>query len=183
MFMTFNKEVWTGELLKQPSGWEGLECYMKSIISSLNIKTDVALEFGIDHGYSLTVLSQLFTKTIGVDSFSGDPHIGHIQDPAFFQGILNRFKDRNVDIFKLDYRDFIKNNNNQYDLIHVDIIHHYAETFECGDWSIQHSNVVLVHDTITFPEMHKVCVDIAKKHGVGYSNILPHNGLGVLYRR
>jgi len=181
--MTFNKQIWTRELLKQPSGWEGLECYMDSIIKELNIKTDLALEFGIDQGYSLKILTQLFKKTVGVDSFSSDPHIGHPQGSEFFQSILNKFKDHNVDIFKVDYRDYIKNDNKQYDLIHVDIVHFYAETFECVDWSIQHSNVVLVHDTITFPDMHRVCVDIAKKHNVGYSNIIPHNGLGVLYRR
>lgn len=181
--MDFINEAWKGQLLQRPSGWMGLECYMHSIINNLNVKTDLALEFGIDHGYSLKVFAQLFKKCIGVDSFSGDPHIGHPQDPAFFQGILNTFKEYNVEIFKQDYRDYIKNDNKQYDLIHVDIVHFYKETFECTDWAMQHSNVVLVHDTITFPDMHKVCKDISSKHNVEYYNIPLCNGLGILHRK
>ena len=53
MFMTFNKEVWTGELLKQPSGWEGLECYMKSIISSFTDSNFVKLKAIIAKRYGL----------------------------------------------------------------------------------------------------------------------------------
>jgi hypothetical protein len=69
--MTFNKQIWTREILKQPSGWEGLECYMDSIIKELNIKTDLALEFGIDQGYSLKILTQLFKKTINLNTSLG----------------------------------------------------------------------------------------------------------------
>lgn len=178
--MTFNKEVWTKNLLPIPSGWEGLECYMNSIMSNLNIKPNLALEFGIDQGYSLKIFSQLFNKVIAVDSFSKE--VGHPQYEGYLTNIFERFKGDNVEINVKDYRDFIKNNNDFYDLIHVDIVHFYKETYECTEWSIQHSNVVLVHDTITFGDMNVVCEDISKKYNVKYVNIPEHNGLGILYR-
>lgn len=179
----FNKEKWNGELLPDPSGWRGLECYMKSIIATLNINPNIALEFGVDSGYSLKVLSQLFNKSIGVDMFIGDAHIGHNQGNEYYQGVLKKFTTDTVEIVKSDFREYIKNNDNRYDLIHIDIVHFYNETFECADWSIQHSNVVILHDTCSFPEINRVCVDIASKHKVNYFNLRDCNGLGILYRK
>ena len=181
--MTFEKVAWTKELFKVPSGWKGLEEYMPSIISKLNIKTNLALEFGVDSGYSLKILSQIFDKAVGVDAFLGDSHIGHEQGDVFYKEILNKFSNTNVELVKSKYQDFIKNNNSKYDLIHVDIVHFYKETYECAEWSLQHSNVVLIHDTCTFPDMAKVCVDLSKKYSAKYYNITECNGLGVLYRR
>ena len=66
--------------------------------------------------------------------------------------------------------------------IHIDIVHEYQPTYECADWSIQHSDVVVLHDTISFPEIYKVCEDISKKHNANYVNIPNHHGLGVLYK-
>ena len=38
-----------------------------------------------------------------------------------------------------------------HDLIHIDIFHDYANTYEAGRWAVDHSNVVLFHDTESFP--------------------------------
>ena len=181
--MTFNKNVWTKETLQVPSGWKGLENYIESVISTFNIDKNVALEFGVDTGYSLKILSQIFNSSIGVDTFTGDAHIGHSQGDEFYQDILKKFKDSNTKIVRANYKDYIKVNDNNYDLIHIDIVHHYKETFECADWSVQHSKVVLIHDTSTFPEMARVCRDISNIHKLEYHNIPEHNGLGILYRR
>lgn len=181
--MTFKKEIWNKSLLQVPSGWRGLESYLNSIISQLNIKPQLALEFGVDSGYSLKVLSQLFNKTIGVDTFMGDVHIGHNQGDTFYNNILSMFKEAPVEIIRANYKNYIKQDSKVYDLIHIDIVHHYNETFECADWSIQHSNVVLIHDTSTFPEMARVCRDISNKYKIEYFNIPEHNGLGILYKR
>ena len=179
----FKKEKWDGNLLQVPSGWRGLEEFMKSIIHNLNINPELALEFGVDSGYSLKVLSQLFNKTIGVDPFIGDKHIGHSQGDEFYKNVLKKFEEDKVEIVRKDFKTFANNNNNKYDLIHIDIVHFYNETFECADWSAQHSNVVLLHDTMTFPEMARVCRDISAKHKFEFYNIPYHNGLGVLYKR
>jgi hypothetical protein len=178
----FIREKWEGELLSVPTGWNGLEDYIKPIMTKLNINPELALEFGIDSGYSLKVFSQLFNNTVGVDMFVGDAHIGHSQGDEFYEDVLKRFTNNKVEIIKADFRDFIKQDNRKYDLIHIDIVHYYDETFQCADWSIQHSDVVILHDTCSFPEINRVCLDISKKHKVNYYNIGECHGLGVLYR-
>lgn len=179
-----HKQKWPSTTLKVPSGWEGLENYMISLIQHFNIEQNSFLEFGVDLGYSLHVFSKLFAKVTGVDAFVGDVNIHHKQGEEFYNNIKNTFsKYKNVNLIRSFASDFIKNDNNFYDLIHVDIVHEYEPTYECADWAVQHSKIVLIHDTEIFPAMKTVCVDIAKKHNLGFYNILEHAGLGILYQK
>jgi hypothetical protein len=178
-----NKEQW--QFTKRDNistAWKGLEDYIFPIIKHFNIKQNITLEFGVDHGYSTDILSQAFDKVVGVDSFVGDVHINHAQGDGFCNTVKNSFAGTNVEIVRSSFEDFIKNNTNRYDLIHIDIVHEYEPTFNCTDWAIQHSDVVILHDTESFPEIKKVCQDISAKHHVGFYNITEHFGLGVLYK-
>lgn len=177
------KEKWPGRVLEGGSAWEGLENYLPSLMKNFCIKPGHGLEFGVDKGYSSYILSQLFQKFTGVDAFIGDAHINHEQGDEFYSYVLDRLKDTNIELVRADYRDFIRNNNNRYDLIHIDIVHFYNETYECADWSIQHSDVVILHDTESYPDVKRVCVDIAAKHGVKFYNLPEHFGLGILSRK
>jgi len=181
--INISKIPYTFNRLNVSSAWMGLEYYIPSIIKELNIQPRKCLEFGIDKGYSSYIFSQLFDKTIGVDLFAGDDHIIHEQGEKFYEQVCERFEKTNVSIVRSDFRDFIKNNNDEkYDLIHIDIVHYYQETYECAEWAIQHSDVVILHDTESFPDIKRVCEDISKKYGVNFYNIIPHHGLGILYR-
>ena len=175
---------WNKPLLTDiSSAWKGLENYIEPILSKFNIKREKALEFGVDHGFSAFVLSQLFDKVVGVDSFAGDDHIIHKQGETFYQTVKQRFNQTNVDIIQSSYQDFIASNNDtKWNLIHIDIVHYYDPTFECADWSVQHSDVVILHDTESFTEIKRVCIDIAKKHNLEFCNLPNHFGLGILYR-
>ena len=178
-----NKEQWQFSKRDNVStAWKGLEDYIFPLIKHFNINQNIALEFGVDHGYSTDILSQAFNKVVGVDSFIGDVHINHAQGYEFYSTVKNSFAGTNVEIVRTSFENFIKYNNNRYDLIHIDIVHEYEPTFDCTDWAIQHSDVVILHDTESFPEIKKVCQDISAKHGVGFYNITEHFGLGVLYR-
>ena len=178
-----NKEQWQFTKRDNVStAWKGLEDYIFPIIKHFNINQNIALEFGVDHGYSTDILSKAFNKVVGVDSFVGDIHINHAQGEKFYNTVKSSFEGTNVEIVRASFEDFIKDNNNRYDLIHIDIVHEYEPTFNCTDWAIQHSDVVILHDTESFPEIKKVCQDISAKHGVGFYNITEHFGLGVLYR-
>ena len=97
---------------------------------------------------------------------------------------LQRFENTNVDIVRSSFQDFIKtHSNSKYNLVHIDIVHEYEPTFECAEWAVQHSDVVILHDTVSFPAINKVCVDISSKHNnILYYNIPEHFGLGVLYK-
>lgn len=182
--MTLTKQPWKLNRRDNVStAWKGLEDYVFPIIDQFKLKQNIALEFGVDYGYSTDILSQAFDKVIGVDSFIGDAHIIHPQGDSFYETVKKSFENTNVDIIRSSFEDFIKENNNTYDLIHIDIVHQYTPTFNCADWAIQHSDVVILHDTVSFPEIYQVCQDIASKHNVGFYNITEHFGLGVLYKK
>jgi len=180
----FNQQEWKGTLLNVPTGWKGLETFMVPIMERYNVKKDLALEFGVDSGYSCHVLSQLFNKVIGVDTFQGDIHIGHSQGDEFFKQTKERLNSPNIELIRANYKDYIKSDNRNYDLIHIDIVHLYNETYECADWSVKRSNLVVLHDTNSFPDVNRVCIDISKKYNLEYnSSITKYHGLGILYRK
>ena len=173
------KEInWLGDKLEICSGWNGLENYIKPIIEGFNINPRKMLEFGVEYGYSTHIFSQLFEKVVGVDTFEGDIHAGF---KNLYDEVKNRFENTNVKIIKSDFRDYIEDNDDMYDLIHVDIVHTYEDTYEAAEWAIKHSKVVILHDTISFSDINRVCVDLSNKHILEYYNITKYNGLGILY--
>lgn len=182
--MNITPKEWLNSTLEVSSAWKGLEEYMLPLINALNIKTNLALEFGVDLGYSSYVFSKIFDKVIGVDSFEGDCHIGHNQGDEFYNNVCNTFNGTNVSLVRSRFEEFIQepSNNIYYDLIHIDIVHLYEPTYKCTEWAVDHSNVVILHDTCSFPEIDRVCQDIAKNKNRKYYNIPNCNGLGVLYK-
>ena len=159
--------------------WVGLERILLDIIEFSNIKTDRALEFGVEFGYSTAALANYFKSVKGVDIFTGDPHAGHYGDIYdLTKSNLREFE--NIELIKADYKDYISGNQQSFDLIHVDIIHTYEDTFACGLWSAEHSTCTIFHDTQSFPEVKKAVADIAKKTGKKFYNYRKCNGLGIV---
>lgn len=169
----------TPRLANVGSAWGNIPTIIKDIIERFNLKQDSALEFGVEYGYSTSALANYFTNVIGVDTFEGDPHSGFKND--HLQTTTNNLLDfTNIQLVKSDYRDYIRDNNDIYDMIHIDIIHTYNETFECGEWSIKHSKCVIFHDTISFPDIMRVCNDLSSKHNLEFYNYFESYGLGIL---
>ena len=75
---------------------------------------------------------------------------------------------------------WIKKDDTQYDFAHVDIVHNYEETFECGLWAVKHSKCCIFHDTESFPEVKKAVYDIAKAANKTAYNYPHHYGLGII---
>jgi hypothetical protein len=172
----------TPKIVNVISAWGDIPTIIKDIIVTFNINPQTALEFGVEYGYSTSTLANYFTKVIGVDTFIGDVHSGK-KTNHFEQTKNNLINHPNVVLIESDYENFIKNDVNRYDLIHIDIVHTYNETFECGDWSIQHSDVVIFHDTITFSEINKVCHDLSQKYDLAWFNYSESHGLGILVNK
>lgn len=169
----------TPRLANVGSAWGNIPTILKDIIERFNLKQDLALEFGVEYGYSTSALANYFTNVIGVDTFEGDPHSGFKLD--HLQTTTNNLVDfSNIQLVKSDYRDYIRDNNDMYDMIHIDIIHTYNETFECGEWAIKHSKCVVFHDTLSFPDIMRVCKDLASKHNLEFYNYEESHGLGIL---
>jgi hypothetical protein len=169
------------KLLSVPSSaWMGLESIIKDIIDFTAITPSRCLEFGVEFGYSTVVFSNYFREVVGVDTFEGDPHAGFRND--IYQNVSQSLIEYpNIKLIKSDYKDYISNNDEMFDLIHVDIIHTYEETFNCGLWSAKHSCCTLFHDTESFPEVKRAVLDIARLTGKKFYNFPFFNGLGILF--
>lgn len=162
-----------------PSAWQNIPTILKDVVKRFNVPTSRCLEFGVEYGYSTSALSHYFDEVIGVDTFLGDSHSGHknnhLEETSKY---LEPYK--NIKLVKASYQDFIKDNDDIYGLIHVDIIHDFLHTFECGEWSVQHAKVTVFHDTLSFPEVMRACKELAKKYNLEFHNYEESHGLGIL---
>lgn len=165
------------------SAWRGVETVIPAILSDFNIVPNNYLEFGVDRGYSISVMSNFFKQCTGVDTFEGDVHAG-ARDSNQFEVVSNALAEyKNITLCKSRFEDFILQEQPQYDLIHIDIVHLYEPTYKCAEWALQHSDTILLHDTESFPAIKQVCIDLAQKHSLNFFNISEFYGVGVLTRR
>ncbi|WP_115463021.1 class I SAM-dependent methyltransferase [Winogradskyella aurantiaca] len=166
-------------LLEIKSAWIGLEAIIEDILEQFDINRDSCIEFGVEFGYSSVVFSNYFKNVTGVDIFCGDIHTLHKED--HYETTKENLKDySNITLHKSDYKDWIVKDTKQYDFAHVDIIHNYKETYECGLWAVEHSKCCIFHDTNSFPEVRKAVIDIAKDTGKSLYNYPYHYGLGII---
>jgi len=183
----YNERKYTPKVYQTPSrlvqsksrAWMGLESIIFDVIQFSGIRQDRMLEFGVEFGYSTAAFANYFKNVIGVDIFTGDPHAGYHGD--IYEMTRRNLADfPNIRLVKSDYKDFIRTNNDRYDLVHVDIVHTYEATFECGLWAAQHSDCTLFHDTESFPEVKKAVAHIANVTGKRFYNYRHCNGLGII---
>jgi hypothetical protein len=181
--MNFEYKEWPYEKLDVLSAWAGLENYLFSIVKNLNIPPLKALEFGVDYGYSTHIFSKIFKEVIGVDTFLGDEHSGlSDKGDTFYKKVIACFKNTNVQIVRSTFENFIEKNTDFYNLIHIDIVHLYEPTFKCAEWAVNHSNVILLHDTVSHPCIYQVCSDLVSRYNLKFYNIPNHHGLGILWK-
>jgi methyltransferase family protein len=166
-------------IIQVNSAWKGLELIIEDILDRFEIGRDKCIEFGTEYCYSTVVLSSYFKKVSGIDLFTGDQHSGHKLD-HYSETLSSVAKFKNIELIKSDYRDYIKRDNEQYDFAHVDIIHSYEETYECGLWAVEHSKCCIFHDTESFPAVRKAVYNIAKQTGKEIYNYPYHHGLGII---
>lgn len=165
--------------LDSSSCWEGIETILGDIIERFKLKTETCLEFGVEFGFSTAALSGYFQSVIGVDTFMGDVYSG--RHGNFYERTASALAPfQNIQLVRSDYRNYIKADSSTYDLIHVDIIHSYGATFQCGLWSARHSTCTLFHDTEAYPAVKQAVCDIALHTGKKFYNFTESHGLGIL---
>jgi hypothetical protein len=161
------------------TAWKGIESVLGDLIQTFGIGTRRCLEFGVEYGYSTAALSSFFESVTGVDLFTGDKHTLDKRD--IFAETSNRLASYdNIKLVRSDYRDWIDQDKSTYDLIHVDIVHTYIDTLNCGLWSAQHAQCVLFHDTLSFAAVRRAVMDISARSGKRFYNFEESNGLGIL---
>ena len=166
-------------VLQVTTAWKGIESILSDLISRFDIGSSRCLEFGVEHGYSTAALSCFFDSVTGVDTFVGDKHTRNRHD--LYGDTANRLSGfQNIQLVRSDYRDWIAKDDSFYDLIHVDIVHTYVDTFACGLWSANHSKCTIFHDTESFSAVKRSVVDIARQTGKRFYNFQESYGLGIL---
>ena len=165
------------------TAWNGVDLVLYDIVNRFKVPQNCALEFGVQFGYSTAALANIFRQVVGVDTFVGDVHSGYV--PNHFQETAKRLLSwPNIVLVQANFRDYCKYSTEQFDLIHVDIVHNYEETYDCGMWAVQHSPVVLFHDTEAFPRVMEAVSDVAQDSNRKFYNFgacaISKHGLGIL---
>ena len=174
-----SKKTKPENMIQVSSEWKGLEKIIEDILDHFDIGRDKCIEFGTEYCYSTVVFSNYFKHVKGVDIFIGDVHSKHKAD--HYDDTLSSVSNfKNIELIKSDYKDYIKKDDEHYDFAHVDIIHSYKETYECGLWAVKHSKCCIFHDTESFLEVRKAVYDIAKHTGKKAYNYPHHHGLGII---
>ena len=164
------------------SAWGDIPSIISDIIQTFEVNTNKAIEFGVEFGYSTTALANYFDEVVGVDTFIGDIHSGHKEDN--YLSIKENLKEfTNIELIQASYQEYTKNNNGKYGLAHVDIVHTYEDTYACGEWCMNNADVVIFHDTVSFPNVLKACYDLAVKYNAEFYNYPNSNGLGILVNK
>jgi hypothetical protein len=165
--------------LEVVSAWEGIQNILPDLIKRFHLRTDSCLEFGVEFGFSTVALSSYFDSVIGVDTFRGDSHT--INKQNIYEETVEKLSPYpNIQLVRSDYRDFIQKDRGTFGLIHVDIVHTFADTFACGLWSAKHSLCTIFHDTESFPQVKQAVVEIARVTGKRFVNFKESCGLGIL---
>jgi hypothetical protein len=166
-----------------PTAWEVVPPILCDILNRFHVKRNLCLELGTQHGYSTAALANFFNVVIGVDTFAGDEYAG-VGDPDHtFNGTGETMKAfPNVVLVRSDFRQWIVNTRGRFDLCHIDLYHTYDITFAAAMWAVDNSDIVLAHDTISFPEVNRALEDVADAKGLKYFNWPVKHGLGILVR-
>jgi hypothetical protein len=161
------------------SAWEGIQDILADLIERFQVDTSRCLEFGVEYGFSTVALSSFFDSVLGVDTFQGDRHTIN-SDDIFEETSARLAPYSNITLVRSDYRDFIQQDHGTFGLIHVDIIHTFADTYACGLWSARRSKCTLFHDTESFPQVKQAVREIARETGKRFYNFEENWGLGIV---
>lgn len=167
------------------TAWGDIHTILKDIVDrfivSSGLEPKLALEFGVEWGFSASAISNYFKRVIGVDTFVGDAHSSYKMN-HYDVTRSNLVEFPNIELIQNDYKDFIKDPefDTIYDLIHIDIIHTYEDTYACGEWAVKHGRVIIFHDTESFPDVRRAVQDLSDKHKLRFYNYKPSHGLGIL---
>ena len=166
------------------TSWAGNESIIADLLDRFHVGRKSALEFGVEFGYSAVALSNFFDKVIGVDTFLGDEHSNFRPDYSEDARNLCAPYD-NIKLVQSSWEDWTAKAppKARYDLIHVDIVHNYQPTFDCGLWAVKHAPIVIFHDTLSFHDVMRACEDLAEQQKLNFYNYEYNFGLGILSAR
>lgn len=168
-----------------PTAWDGVEKVIWDILERFDVSSKMALEFGVDYGFSTAALSDFFDVVIGVDTFEGDQHAGY-RTSLYERTSVTLARFSNILLLPWSYQEWTARMSAaslRFGMIHIDIVHTFEDTYACGKWAIDHSDVVIFHDTLAFPDVMKAVSQIADESGFYFYNHYFRHGLGILSKK
>ncbi|RNL53951.1 class I SAM-dependent methyltransferase [Pedobacter jejuensis] len=166
-------------LLRYDSHWGGLESIILNILIRFEVPRNNCLEFGTEYGYSAVALSNYFYSVTCVDTFERDVNAGkHTNNYNELAEGLSVWE--NIQLIKSDFRYLIAGNDSEYDLIYIDIVHNFTDTYDCDIWASKHSQCTVFHDTQSYPEVNKACYHLAEETHKKFYNYEKFLGLGII---
>lgn len=178
------KTVTPERILNVASAWKGLESIILDILDRFQIGRDTAIEFGVQYGYSLVVLSNYFNQITGVDHFQGDKYAGSLKSDTKDSVMKSIEPYKNISMVDMSYEQYIKDKDQaHFNLAHIDIIHDYDPTYLCGEWCCRHADIVIFHDTESFMDVRRACENLAAQFNRVFYNYNKCFGLGILAKR
>src|SRR5271155_5894646 len=113
-----------------PTAWDGNELIIEDLIERFQISPKRCIEFGVQHGWSTAALASYFTHVIGVDTFAGDKMAGVGDSDHTFNGTRGGVKSfPNITLGRTSYQDLVRKDDSEYDLVHVDIVHTFEDSY------------------------------------------------------
>jgi hypothetical protein len=117
----------TPQTLNVEIRWKGHELIVRDIVDRFRLKTESYLEFDVEFGHSSVALPCFFDRAVGADTLEGDIHSFRTDHYDEIKSDLKRID--NIQVVKMDYREWKQRDENRYDMIHADIVHAYNDTF------------------------------------------------------
>ena len=172
-------------IAEKERAWGDIPDILGSMLREFKVVPMKALDMGVLFGYSTYALAMYFDEVVGIDTFGNNRYNYMDTGEDHYEEVKELLKVRdNVSLIKTTWQDYAEANKDaKYDLIHLDMIHTYRETFKAGDWALQHTNFAIFHDTVSNPTVMNACGDLADKYNCDFYNYEPSHGLGILIKK
>ena len=136
------------------SAWTGHKEFAMWLIETM--QPDTVVELGVDYGYSTFCFAALNIGTIyGIDWFNGDSQTGYRNTYSNVMDNIQRGNFNNVKIIADKFDDVAKKWDKPIDILHIDGFHMYEyvkNDFENWYPLVRDGGIILMHDTISFPD-------------------------------
>ena len=147
------------------------------------LRPEVVVELGVDYGYSAFAFALPNIGTVyGIDWFEGDDCAGHRNTYEQVRAEMVNLGLRNLELIHADFSSAARSWQRKIDILHIDGDHDYASVkrdFELWAKFVRDDGVILMHDTISFPD------DVGRFYDelqLPKFNFTHSNGLGIVCR-
>jgi predicted O-methyltransferase YrrM len=136
------------------SAWTGHKEFAMWLVKTM--QPDTVVELGVDYGYSTFCFAAPNIGTVyGIDWFNGDSQTGYRNTYSNVMDGIQRGNFNNIKIIVDKFDEVAKKWDRPIDILHIDGFHMYEyvkNDFEKWYPFVRDGGIILMHDTISFPD-------------------------------